>query len=415
MKRFPMQDAPPPALPPTPAERRAERLLIAVLCAIQVTHLTDFVILMPLGPQLMRVFTVTPQQFALLVSSYTFSAAVAGVVAALVIDRFGRKRALLWLYAGFTIATLACALAPGYGWLMAARIAAGACGGVLSALVLAVVGDAFPYARRGAATGAVMAGFSIASVAGVPLGLWLAARWSWHAPFYLLTGLSAAVWTMAAVALPPLRGHLQAGPRDAHATTLARLFGDPNHRWAFALTVTLMFAGFSVIPFLSPYLVANVGLGEPQLAYVYLLGGICTVVTSNLIGRCADRFGKAATFTAVAAVSLAPILVVTNLRQAPLATTLLITTVFIIFVSGRFVPAMAMVTAAVDARHRGSFMSINSAIQSLAAGLAAYLAGLIIARPDEHGPLQHFDRVGALAAVATVACMVIVRRVRARG
>src|SRR3954470_10538347 len=98
---------------------RAERLLIAVLTAIQVLHLTDFVIMMPLGPQLMRVFAISPAQFALLVSSYTFAAGVGAIVGSLVLDRFDRKRALLALFAGFTAANLACALAPDHAWLMA--------------------------------------------------------------------------------------------------------------------------------------------------------------------------------------------------------------------------------------------------------------------------------------------------------
>src|ERR1043165_4883618 len=167
---------------------RAERLLLTVLTIIQVLHLTDFVIMMPLGPQLMRVFGISPTEFGLLVSSYTFAAAIAGILGALVIDRFDRKRALLALFAGFTAANLACALAPGFTALLGARILAGAFGGVLGALMFAILGDYIAPERRGRATGILMAGFSIASVAGVPAGLWLAAHWSWHAPFLVLTG-----------------------------------------------------------------------------------------------------------------------------------------------------------------------------------------------------------------------------------
>ena len=66
--------------------------------------------MMPLGPQFMRLFHITPQQFGMLVSTYTFSAAAAGFVSAFWVDRFDRKHTLLFLYAGFALATLSCAL-----------------------------------------------------------------------------------------------------------------------------------------------------------------------------------------------------------------------------------------------------------------------------------------------------------------
>ncbi len=393
----------------------AERLLITVLTAIQVLHLTDFVIMMPLGPQLMRVFAITPGEFALLVSSYTFAGAVAGIISALIIDRFDRKRALLTLFAGFTVANIACALAPDYVALLGARILAGGFGGMLGALMFSIIGDYVAPERRGQATGILMAGFSIASVVGVPAGLWLAATWSWHMPFIVLAVLGGVVWCMSAVALPTMRLHMSSGPRPNSFTVLGEVLRQPNHRRAFALTVALMFAGFSVIPFVSPYLVANVGLTEHHLALVYLLGGICTVITSPLIGRWVDRRGAVPVFLIIAGLSIAPILTLTHLPRLDEVMILLITTVFIVLVSGRFVPAMTLITSSSEPHLRGSFMSVNSTIQSLASGAAATIAGLIIARPDPAGPLLNYGIVGMLAAVATVVAMVLAPRVAKRG
>src|SRR5207245_8497359 len=115
--------------------------------------------------------TSGPLQFALVVSSYGCSAALAGLLAAFFIDRFDRKITLLVLYAGLTIGTLLCAIAPGYWSLMMARIVAGAFGGIGGAFILVIIGDAFPEIRRGRATGVVMTAFSIASIAGLPVGM----------------------------------------------------------------------------------------------------------------------------------------------------------------------------------------------------------------------------------------------------
>src|SRR3990172_2710656 len=145
---------------------RKEWILLAVLASIQFTNLMDFVILMPLGPQLMRVFSISPQKFGLIVSAYTFSAGIVGIIGAMFVDRFDRKTVLLTLYGGFAVSNLLCALTPSYEFLLVARIIAGAFGGIMGATVFAVVGDIIPDVRRGAAMGTVMTSFSLATVAG---------------------------------------------------------------------------------------------------------------------------------------------------------------------------------------------------------------------------------------------------------
>ena len=147
-----------------------EKRLVAVLAGIQFTHIMDFMILMPLGPQLMRVMHVSPQQFGLLVSIYTLSAAIASLVTAFYTDRFDRRGTLLVLYAGFVVSTLFCGLAPGFATLVAARAVAGAFGGVAGTTVHSIIGDAIPDERRGQATGLVMTAFALSSIVGVPLG-----------------------------------------------------------------------------------------------------------------------------------------------------------------------------------------------------------------------------------------------------
>ena len=133
-----------------------ERSLVLVLAAIQFTHIMDFMIMMPLGPQLMRVMHISPQQFGLLVSAYTLTAAVAALAVAFYTDRFDRRKTLLFLYVGFVISTLLCGIAPGYGTLLAARAIAGAFGGVAGATVHSIIGDSVPEQRRGANADMIM-------------------------------------------------------------------------------------------------------------------------------------------------------------------------------------------------------------------------------------------------------------------
>ncbi|SIT93632.1 MFS transporter [Pontibacter indicus] len=391
-----------------------EGLLIFLLAAIQFTHMMDFVIMMPLGPQLMRVFSISPSKFGLLVSAYTFSAAIAGFVSALFIDRFDRKHALLALYVGFIVGTLGCALAPNYELLLLARVVAGGFGGVLGALVLAVIGDAIPEQRRGAATGRVMAAFSVASIAGIPVGLYLASEMSWHAPFYLLVGLSVVILLVGARFLPPMHGHLTNARRGNPFRALQAMVVQPNLQWAMALTVTLTMAGFLVVPFISPYMVANVGFTERDLSYIYLFGGLATVFTSQWAGRLADRYGKHFIFRWAAILSIIPIVLITNLPPVGMVLALTVSTFFFILFGARFVPAMSLVTSSVEPELRGSFMSINSSVQQLGAGIAAFVSGLIV-QETASGTLTHYNWVGIMASVVTLVAVWTVSRVRSVG
>jgi predicted MFS family arabinose efflux permease len=388
-----------------------ELALLFTLAAVQFTHIVDFMIMMPLGPQFMRLFGIGPQPFSMLVSSYTLAAAASGFVAAFWIDRCDHKRALLALYAGFIVATGLCGFAPSYAWLLAARVVAGAFGGVIGGLVFAIVADAVPYARRARATAIVAASFSLAAVAGVPLAIWLAVHFSWRTPFLALAALSVGVGVIALRLLPPLRAHLaHAQPRHP-VEQLVRIFGVRNHLRAFALMITMMFAGFTVIPFIAPYTVANVGIAEADLALMYFAGGCATLVTAQVIGHLADRHGKKRVFTCVAIASIVPLLVTTHMPALPLAAVIACATLFFVLVTGRFGPAMALISGSAEPRLRGSFMSFNAAIQQLGSGLAATSAGLILGRAPD-GTLTHYGVVGWLAVGCTLLCVVLAQRIR---
>jgi predicted MFS family arabinose efflux permease len=185
-----------------------ERIILLLLAGINFTHIMDFMIMMPLGNYLMPYFKITSQQFSMLVAAYTFSAGASGFLAAFFVDNFDRKRILLFGYIGFLIGTFCCALAPSYIFLLAARILAGLFGGLIGAQVLAIVSDVIPYERRGMAMGWVMASFSVASVFGVPFGLYVANHFNWHGPFFFVAGLGIVFVPLIMRFLPKMDSHL---------------------------------------------------------------------------------------------------------------------------------------------------------------------------------------------------------------
>lgn len=395
---------------PTLTPRR-ERWLLLTLAGIQFTHILDFMIMMPLGPQFTQIFGIGNAQFGLLVSAYTLSAGLSGLMASMVVDRFGRKRLLLWLYGLFGLATLACGLTPTYAWLMAARIAAGVFGGVLSALSQTVVADVVPFERRGVAMGVVMTSFSVSTVAGVPLGLFLAAHWNWHMPFFAIAVVVALLWLLIWQAFPALDAHVHHHQGRSAWSGMAQVLGDANHLRAFALTGTMMLAGFLVIPYITIYLQSNGGMPAEDVPWIYLCGGVATLLTGRRIGRWSDRLGKARMFRCMATLLPLPLMASTLSEGLPLWAVLLISTSLFTVMSGRMVPGMALISSAAQPQWRGTFLSLNAAVQSAAMGMAALVGGLIIGR-DAQGHLTHYWVAGLLGSLLSLATVWLVSRVR---
>ena len=307
--------------------------------------------------------------------------------------------------------TALCGLAPGYEWLFAARIVAGLFGGVMGGLILAIVADVIPYSRRARANAVVASAFSLAAVAGVPLGLWFSAQFSWRAPFLAVAALSVVVALVATRLMPPLRSHLVAGPARSPLAQLRAIFGVANHLRAFAFMLSLMLAGFTVIPFIAAYNVVNVGLTEHELTWMYFVGGLAGLVTAPLIGALADRYGKQRVFTIVALLSIVPLVISTQLPRLPLLWVLPFSTLLFILLPGRFGPAMALVSGSAEPRLRGSFMSFNASVQQLGAGASALVAGMIIGRAAD-GSLTRYGWVGAVAVAFTLVAIVLANRIR---
>ncbi len=404
-----------------PKKFRSEAMTVGLLAAVQFCHILDFVIMMPLGPQLMADLQISATEFGVLVSSYSIAAAVTGFLMAVLLDRFERRRGLLFLFAGFVVATLACGLSPNYPSLLAARIFAGCFGGVVGASVFAILGEVIPPHRRGRAMGVVMSSFSLASVAGVPAGLALAMHWGWNAPFLALGALSVPVGALVFVVLPKLDTHLKATViegdtgRPAFVEFFRSLWAVAvfrPHFLAFCMVSFLMMSGFFLIPFIATHLVYNLGLPQADLPLVYFFGGIGTIVSAQIIGRCTDAFGHLRVLFVVTVLSWIPVLMLSNEWISGRTQVFLVMTAFMMFVSGRMVPSMALVTAACDPKRRGTFMSLFTSVQAASMGVAALISSKIVTEQSD-SRLTGFSWLGYLFVAASLVTLFMAKQVAA--
>lgn len=388
-----------------------ERALLWLLMVLQFTSIVDFMIMMPLSSQLMSVFHIQPAEFGLLVSSYSIAAGVSALLASSLADKFDRRHALLFSYAGLLLATAACALANTFVLLLLARVIAGLFGGVLGSIVMSIVGDLFPPQKRGKAMGVVMMAFSLAAVAGVPVGLFIANHFSWQTPFGALSFVGVLLLAVAFKVVPNVNEHLKQ-PRTNFFQSYVELFSVTNHWWAFITGCLITMGGFMVIPFLAPTMVANTGMGDHELPYIYLAGGAATLLTRPFIGRMTDRYKHVNVLAMTTLLSFIPIILVTQTLSVSFTAQLIFSTLFFVLVSGRFIPTSALITASCEPRYRGRVMAFSSAVQNFGSGFAAFIAGVIMVKAPS-GEILHFDSVGYIACMVSLIAIYTGSKVKA--
>ena len=390
---------------------RRELALLLTLAGIQFTHVLEFMIMMPLGPQLTALFAISDAQFGLLVSAYTFAAGLSGLLAASFVDRFERKRLLLVLYVLFALTTFGCALAPTYGMLMLARVTAGVFGGILSAMTQTIIGDVIPFARRGRATGLVMMSFSLATVVGVPSGLFLANHAGWHSSFIAIAIACAVVGLLAMWSLPRLDKHVANARGQNLSFAIRGVWADSNHRRALAMSFAMMFAAFTVIPYITIYMQANQILLPTEIPFIYLSGGIVTLVSARWIGTLTDRVGKRKMFQRMLLLSMAPMTLTTLMQPFALPVVLLVSSSLFFCMNARMIPGMALLTSAAQPQFRGAFMSLNGAVQSMSIGTATWVGGLLIQRSPQ-GQVTHYWLCALAGVAASVVAYWLAQRVK---
>lgn len=314
------------------------------------------------------------------------------------------------LYAGFLVGTFLCAVAPTYHTLVAARVATGGFGGILGGMAMTIVGDVFPEQRRGQATGWLMMGFALASVAGVPFGLYLGTNYGWQVPFIVLAAAGIPLLFLTPYAMPPLKAHLHKVHRHP-LRSVVDTFSEASHIKAFVLTIALMIGSFTVFPYVSAYFVSNVGMTEQQLPLIYIVGGALTLFAAPVVGRLTDRFGKLTIYRIIAPASAMLLLAITHLPHVHITVAVAVFGALMVCNVGRMIAAMAMITGSVQPHRRGGFLSANSSVQHLACGVGAYLGGLIVTQPIG-GPMEHFGAVGWIAATSTLLTLWLAGHVR---
>lgn len=388
-----------------------QKLVIALLALLQFTIVLDFMVLAPLGDFLMKALSIAPKGFGLVVSAYAFSAGASGILAAGFADKFDRKKLLLFFYTGFIVGTLCCAMSTTYEMLLGARIVTGLFGGVIGAISMTIVTDLFAVHQRGRVMGFVQMAFAASQVLGIPVGLYLANIWGWHAAFFMIVGLAILIGLTILFKVKPIDQHLAVQSDKNAFLHLWHAISNRSYQTGFLATAFLSVGGFMLMPFGSAYLINNIKITQAELPMVFMLTGVASIIMMPLIGKLSDKVDKFMVFSAGSALAVVLILIYTNLSPVPLWEVVVLNMILFMGIMSRMIPATTLTMSIPDMKDRGAFMSVNSSLQQVAGGIAALCAGLIVTQETKSSPLQHYDTLGLVVSVMVLICGIFVYRV----
>ena len=302
-------------------------------------------------------------------------------------------------------------MAPSYELLVAARIITGLFGGVIGSIGMAIITDIFSIDQRGRVMGTVQMGFAASQVLGIPIGLYLANIWGWHAPFLMIVGLSILIAIAIMQGMKPVTKHLDSKTERNVFQHFLHVLSTTNYRIAFAGTALLSVGGFLMMPFGSAFAINNLKITQEQLPIVFMVTGVSAIVVMPLVGRLSDKFDKFKVFTYGSIWAVIMTAVYTNLTPMPLWIIMILNILLFAGIMSRMVPATSLMTAIPEMQDRGAFMSMNASLQQIAGGIASIAAGLIIVQKDKNSPLEHYPTLGVISIVVILLCIWLVYRV----
>jgi DHA1 family inner membrane transport protein len=246
---------------------------------------TEFII-MGLLLQVAADMQVSVSTAGLLISGYALGVFVGAPLLTLGTRRMPRKAVLLALMAIFTLGNAACALAPGYGWLMAARVLTSLAHGTFFGVGSVVATGLVAPNKRASAISTMFIGLTIATLLGVPFGAWLGLLFGWRAAFWAVAMIGVIAFAIVAVFVP---GHVGRDDQPASLRDEMAVLARPQVLLGLAITVFGFGGLFTVFTYIQPILTRISGFSPGAVSPILLVLGAGLAIGNVMGGRFADR------------------------------------------------------------------------------------------------------------------------------
>ena len=248
----------------------------------------------PLIPRLSAVFGVSAQTIGLIVPAYLIPYGVSTLVYGVLSDRFGRRRIMLASLTAFVLLTGLTAAARSVWELVAIRFVSGLGASGVVPLGLALIGQVYPYERRGRPLGWLFGAMAGGAAFGSTFGALLEPSLGWRGIFLVVSILGLVMLGL----LLPYRGLLGEAPPTPPTTMVDILRGyraflvtlRGQRTYVYVLLNAIFHSG--VFTWLGLYFAQRHGLSEVGIGLALLGYGVPGFVFGPIIGRAADRWGR---------------------------------------------------------------------------------------------------------------------------
>ena len=335
---------------------------------------TEFII-MGLLLQVAADMHVSVPLAGLLISGYALGVFVGAPVLTLATRRMPRKTVLLALMAIFTLGNAACALAPNYELLMAARVLTSLAHGTFFGVGSVVATSLVAEDKRASAISTMFIGLTVATLLGVPFGAWFGLMLGWRAAFWAVTVIGVIAFAVVAALVP---GHVGNGGKPISLAEEVAVLGRPQVLLGLAMTV-FGFAGlFAVFTYIQPILTRFTGFSEAAVSPILLVFGIGLAIGNVAGGKLADRGLTLALIGTLAALAivLLGLAAVMSIKSLAIALILLLG----IAAFATVAPLQLRVLEASGPNGRTLASSLNIAAFNLGNALGAWAGGVTIDR-----------------------------------
>lgn len=353
-------------------------------------------IIAPILPRIGEELAIPESLQGTLISAYGILLGIFALIIGPISDKIGRRRVLLIGSGCMTAALGLHAAAIDYVSLMTVRAIAGAAGGLLSGAAVSYVGDYFPYERRGWANGWIMSGVAFGQIIGIPLGAYLAEAFGFRIPFLLFSLAMACSFLLILLRVPQPEVQLDNNPLSVRSalSNYVKMLADRQIAAAGGTFFLLFFAIALYVVYLPTWIESSLGVSGNEVAMMFLVGGVASVIAGPQAGKLSDRLGRKPLII-LSCLGMAAVSLITTTLTTSMLVAYVLFFIAMMLMAMRISPLQALLTALVPASRRGTLLSLTVAIGQIGISIGGAIAG----------PVYSYSGFFASTALAAIALL----------
>jgi len=383
------------------------KLVIRLAFLINIISLGGFMMVVPLGPDLVDSINFNPAHIGYLIGGTMFGSAAMTWLLAGHLDKYDRKSVLVICLFLRGLCLISCGFATSPLALMVLFTLSGCFTGPASSVLMAAVIDVTAPSHRGRVMAFIGSAFSIAAIIMVPLSLLVSLYFSWQINFWLFGLLGIVLAVVCLAIFPSMTQHIQSqAPQKTSA--VGQLLSQFKVKVALLVVGIQIFAHFLIISNFSAYFQFNLSFPREYMSALYFGGGLASFIMLQFSGRLFDK-GIRHQLHIVSALLVALIIYLIFI-STPQTHHLFVLFALMMTVSTIRTSATASIVSHLPAPpQRAAFMSINNTVSNIASGAAGLLSAAILTTTADH-KIVGMEWVAMLTIVLTVISPIILWR-----